>query len=121
MLLIINCTPLLVLRAVTPQVPQTVSFDIRLCPNGFLILENVFAQLDWLRKCEMLIVFKIVLLVWKFYVKPCWDLKETCDISSVENNRPLHGFRRHLGCGAVVAKITANVWEILQLSTLITP
>ena len=36
-------------------------------------------------------------------------------------NRPLHGFRRHLGCGAVAAKITANVWKILQLSTLITP
>ena len=34
-------------------------------------------------------------------------------------NRPLHGFRRHLGCGAVAAKITANVWEILQLSTLV--
>ena len=36
-------------------------------------------------------------------------------------NRPLHGFRRHLGCGAVAAKITAYVWEIIQLSTLITP
>ena len=36
-------------------------------------------------------------------------------------NRPLHGFRRHLGCGAVAGKITANVWEILQLSTLIIP
>ena len=35
--------------------------------------------------------------------------------------RPLDGFRRHLGCGAFAAKITANVWEILQLSTLITP
>ena len=41
--------------------------------------------------------------------------------SKVRFNRPLHGFRRHLGCGAVAAKITANVWEILQLSTLITP
>ena len=39
----------------------------------------------------------------------------------VFNNRPLHGFRRHLGCGAVAAKITANVWKILQLSTLVTP
>ena len=36
-------------------------------------------------------------------------------------NRPLHGFRRHLGCGAVAAKITANVWDIVQLSTPITP
>ena len=36
-------------------------------------------------------------------------------------NRPLHGFCRYLGCEAVAAKITANVWEILQLSTLITP
>ena len=35
-------------------------------------------------------------------------------------NRPLHGFRRHLGCGAVTAKITANVWDIVQLSTSIT-
>ena len=35
--------------------------------------------------------------------------------------RPLHGFHRRLGCGAVAAKIRANVWEILQLSTLITP
>ena len=26
-----------------------------------------------------------------------------------ENNRPLHGFRHHLGCGAIMAKITANV------------
>ena len=36
-------------------------------------------------------------------------------------NRPLHGFRCHLGCGAVAAKITANVWDIVQLSTPITP
>ena len=36
-------------------------------------------------------------------------------------NRPLYGFRRHLGLGAVTAKITANVWKILHLSTLITP
>ena len=36
-------------------------------------------------------------------------------------NRPLHGFRRHLGCGALAAKITVNVWDIIQLSTLITP
>ena len=35
-------------------------------------------------------------------------------------NRPLHGFRRHLGCGAVVAKITVNVWDIVQLSMPIT-
>ena len=38
-----------------------------------------------------------------------------------KKNRLLHGFGRHLGCVAVAAKITANVWEILQLSTLITP
>ena len=31
------------------------------------------------------------------------------------DNRPLHGFRRHLGCGAFAAKFTANVWKILQL------
>ena len=37
------------------------------------------------------------------------------------NNRPLHGFRRHLGCGAVVAKITVNIWDIVQISTPITP
>ena len=37
------------------------------------------------------------------------------------NNRLLHGFHRHLGCGAVAAKITANVWDIVQLSTPITP
>ena len=36
-------------------------------------------------------------------------------------NRPLHGFSRHLRCGAVAAKITANVWKVLQLLTLITP
>ena len=30
-------------------------------------------------------------------------------------------FRRDLGCGAVAAKIRANVWKILQLSTLVTP
>ena len=35
--------------------------------------------------------------------------------------RPLHGFRRHLGCGAVAAKVTANVWDDVQLSTPITP
>ena len=28
---------------------------------------------------------------------------------------------RHLGGGAVTAKITANVWEIVQLSNLVTP
>ena len=50
--------------------------------------------------------------------KNCWTtLYETI----IYRNRPLHGFRRHLGCGAVAAKISANVWEILQLSTLITP
>ena len=38
---------------------------------------------------------------------------------SAGKNRPLHGFRRHLGCGAVAAKITANIWKILQLSTVI--
>ena len=26
------------------------------------------------------------------------------------DNKPLHGFRRHLGCGVDTAKITANVW-----------
>ena len=36
-------------------------------------------------------------------------------------NKPLHGFSRHLGCGAVAAIITANVWDIVQLSTLIAP
>ena len=36
--------------------------------------------------------------------------------------RPLHGFRRHLGCGPVdAAKITANIWDFVQLSTPITP
>ena len=35
--------------------------------------------------------------------------------------RPFQGFRRHLGGGAVAAKITANVWEIVQLSNLVTP
>ena len=28
------------------------------------------------------------------------------------NNRPMHGFCRHLGCGAVAAKITVIVWDI---------
>ena len=37
----------------------------------------------------------------------------------MSDNRPLHGFRRHLGCGAVTAKTTANVWEILQLYFII--
>ena len=36
-------------------------------------------------------------------------------------NRPLHGFHHHFGCEAVVAKVTANVWGIVQLSTPITP
>ena len=36
-------------------------------------------------------------------------------------NRPFQGLRRHLGGGAVAAKITANVWEIIQLSNLVTP
>ena len=51
----------------------------------------------------------------------CRLCKSVGDNISHSKNRPLHGFRRHLGCGAVAAKITANVWEILQLSTLITP
>ena len=36
-------------------------------------------------------------------------------------NRTFHGFRRHLGWGSVAAKITANLWEIVQLSNLVTP
>ena len=36
-------------------------------------------------------------------------------------NRLFQGFRRHLGGGAVAVKITANVWEIVQLSNLVTP
>ena len=36
-------------------------------------------------------------------------------------NRPFQGFRDHLGGGAVAAKITANVWKIVQLSNLVTP
>ena len=36
-------------------------------------------------------------------------------------NRPIQVYGRHLGGGAVAAKITANVWEIVQLSTLATP
>ena len=39
----------------------------------------------------------------------------------ISENRPLHGFHRHLGYGALAAKITVNVWDIIQLSTLITP
>ena len=39
----------------------------------------------------------------------------------VKDNGRLHGFCCHLGCGAVAAKITANVWKILQLSTLAPP
>ena len=39
----------------------------------------------------------------------------------LSNNRPIHGFRRHLGWGSVAAKITSNVWEIVQLSNLVTP
>ena len=35
-------------------------------------------------------------------------------------NRLLNGFRFHLGLETIVAKITANVWEIAQFSTLIT-
>ena len=38
----------------------------------------------------------------------------------MHTNRPLHGFRRHLECGAVAAKIAANVWDIVQLPMLIT-
>ena len=37
------------------------------------------------------------------------------------DNTPFHGFRRHLGWGSVAAKITANAWEIVQLSNLVTP
>ena len=40
---------------------------------------------------------------------------------TVRINRPFQGFRRHLGGGAVAAKIIANVWEIVQLSNLVTP
>ena len=36
-------------------------------------------------------------------------------------DRPFHGFRRHLGWGSVAAKISAHVWEIVQLSNLVTP
>ena len=36
-------------------------------------------------------------------------------------NRPDHGFCHQLGWGSVAAKITANVWEIVQLSNLVTP
>ena len=31
-----------------------------------------------------------------------------------------HGFRRHLGWESVAAKITANIWEIVQLSNFVT-
>ena len=37
------------------------------------------------------------------------------------SNRPFQGFRRHLGGGAVTAKIIVNVLEIVQLSNLVTP
>ena len=37
----------------------------------------------------------------------------------ISENRPLHGFRRYLGCGALAAKITVNVWDIIHHSTLI--
>ena len=33
----------------------------------------------------------------------------------------LNAFDRYLGCGAVAAEITANVGEIVQLLTLVTP
>ena len=46
-------------------------------------------------------------------------LKQSRDNSAY--NRPFQGFRRHLGGDAVAAKITANVWEIVQLSNLVTP
>ena len=36
-------------------------------------------------------------------------------------NVPFQGFHGHLGGGAVAAKITANVWEIVQLPNLVTP
>ena len=35
-------------------------------------------------------------------------------------NIPLHGFRRHIGLGAVAAKSTANVRKVVQFSTLVT-
>ena len=44
--------------------------------------------------------------------------KQVIAASISYNIRPLHGFRRHLGCGAVAARITTNVWEILQLLVL---
>ena len=47
--------------------------------------------------------------------------KRKSDDSLVIRSRPFHGFRRHLGWGSVAAKITANVWEIVQLSNLVTP
>ena len=38
-----------------------------------------------------------------------------CLQNVLKHNRPLlHGFRRHLGCWAVAAKITANVWDIVE-------
>ena len=58
-------------------------------------------------------------LAWHIYYYLV-SYRTTC-AALIRYNRPLHGFRRHLGCGAVAAKITANVWKILQLSTLITP
>ena len=37
----------------------------------------------------------------------------------VVGNRPFQGFRRHLGGGAVAAKITANVWGFKILITIV--
>ena len=34
-------------------------------------------------------------------------------LMNISDSRPLHSFRRHLGCGAVAAKITANIWDIV--------
>ena len=55
-----------------------------------------------------------------FEAEFCVFVSLSCKRDSL-TNRPLHGFSRHLGCGAVAAKITANVWDIVQLSTPITP
>ena len=64
------------------------------------------------------------------FLKPCleacWKTREVPFKNKMNNmkltvNRPFHGFRRHLGWESVTAKITANVWEIVQLSNLVTP
>ena len=51
----------------------------------------------------------------------CLFLLSFTEILILIMNRPLHGFCRHLGCGTVAAKITVNVWDIVQISTPITP